>query len=374
MLPVPDASEWTVLPGGGPRPPGRRWALLEERWRTLTAAALLGSFIGFAVTPLLPAWYESTVRLAVIPVDDPTERPSSSAVEGANATVPMLAAILLSRTVADAAAARLRMDAVYATPPDVAGRELLRHVTVSSDRKANMVTVAVEDRLPTRARDLADAVVAEASRRSVELWSARLREHRLNLEAELRQVSARLNGAEEAMRSFREQNHVIDLPIQIKASVEEAAALEKLRIDQDVTLHFLRGFSGNDAIEVRRGLRERNAATRALQALTHGGAVTGALLTLDSLPPLELEHARLKRAIDIEAARFDLVSQKIGQLVAAEAQPGGRPELVDPATLPRRRVRPSSTLMGLEGAIVTTLLAALWVLIGTRRRGLPRAA
>jgi uncharacterized protein involved in exopolysaccharide biosynthesis len=362
----PDADDEAILLL--PDPPPTPAALLERHWAAISGAALAGALIGAIVGRALPSWYESTAKLVVIPVDDPTVVGGTNAVDGANATLPMLAAIMRSRTVADETVERLGLATVYRSTPDLARAELIGHLTVTTDRKANVVSVAAEDRSPERARDLAATVAELSSHRSVELWAARSHEHRLKLQAELAGVSTRLRTAEDALRTFREQNHVIDLPAQIKASVEVAAALEKQRIDKEVGLHFLRGFGGSSSVEVQRARRDREATARALEALVHGATAIGPLLPLDALPPLELEHTRLKRAIDVEAARYDVLSQKIGQLVAAEARPGGRPELVDEASLPRRRARPSRSLVCLQGAVAAALLMSLGLWLRARRR------
>jgi tyrosine-protein kinase Etk/Wzc len=342
-------------------------SLLEARWRLLAGAAVVGALLGALAGLVLPSWYESTARLAAIPVDDPTGNRSTNAVDGASATVPMLAALLRSRPVLDETVARLGLTSVYRVSAEKARAELFKHVKVTSDKKANIVTVAVEDRLPTRARDLAATVAELAGQRCMDLWSARNREHRKKLEAELALVSQRLNRAEEALRNFREQNQVVDLATQIKASVETAAALEKERIDHEVGLHFLQGFGGKDSVEVQRALRQRQAVKRALEQVVLGPQRRGPLLPLESLPPLELTHSRLKRAVDVEATRFDALSQKIGELRALEARPDGRPELVDPAALPSARTRPSRLIIA-QGAIVSTLLVALFVWLWARRR------
>jgi len=361
--------DFLVLPGGPEKPPSMPWVtLLAQHWRTIAAASLVGALAGAIVGLSSPAWYESSARLVVIPADDPTSPSSTSVVDGANATVPMLVAIVRSRSVVAEAVERLGLAAAYGKNIDEARLELSNHLEVTSDRKANMVTVAAEDRVPTRARDVAALVAELASQRAAELWAARSHQHRIKLEADLAQVSQRLRDAEDQLRRFREENHVFDLPSQIKASVEAAAALERQRIDKDIGLHYLRGFGGSNSIEVQRAVRERQATARALAVLEHGPIATGPLLPLDRLPPLEREQSQLKRAVDLEAARVEVLSLKISQLLAAEARPGGRPELVDPAGVPRHRSRPARTLMCLQFAVAAALVAALFVWLRAWRR------
>jgi uncharacterized protein involved in exopolysaccharide biosynthesis len=343
-------------------------SLLERRWRVLAVAGAMGGLCGGVIGRFLPSWFESTARLAVIPVEDPTGSGGTSAVEGANAALPMTAAILRSRGVTDELVANLGLTTVYGKSADRAREELLEHVTVTSDRKANLITIAAEDRLPDRARRIAATMAELGARRTVELWAARTHDHRRELEAELGRTNDRLRAAEDALRAFRERNGVVDLPAQIKASVEQAAALERQRIDKQLSLHYLRGFGDGGSVEVQRGSRERQATVRELSALRHGTHSLGPLLPLDSLPGLELEHTRLKRAIDIESARVDLLSLKIGQLTAAEARAAGRPELIDPATLPRDRARPSRLFLCVQCAAAAGALAALVLLLRARRR------
>ena len=363
-----DNPELVVLPGGGETPR----MVLEEKWRVIGGAALFGAMAGLAIAHLLPAWYQSTARLAAIPVDDPTGNGGTSAVEHANAAVPMLAAIVHSRSVADEVVSALGLERVYQSGRDQARTALLAHMTVDSDRKANLVIVNVEDRVPARAQLIAETVIELAAKRSVQLWAARSHDQRLTLERELAQTQARLRTAEDRLREFRDQNHVIDLPAQISASVHQATLLEKERIDKEIALSYLRGFGSVQAIEVQQALRERSATVRALESLRHGPIADAPLLPLDQLPRLELEQARLKRDLDVEAARADLLVHEIGQLATAEARPGGRPELIDPPTLPRNRARPSGMLYAIEGATACALLVAGMVL-ARARRSKPRA-
>jgi uncharacterized protein involved in exopolysaccharide biosynthesis len=358
------------MPLSPPPPPANPslLALLERSRATLVCAALVGGVLGIGLASALPAWYEATTHLAVIPVDDPTGGQSTNALDGSTATLPIVVAVLRSRTVAEEAVKRLGLVAAWRAHSREEARErLIAHVTIATDRKLNLITLSAEDRSPARARAIAAAVADAAAARVNELWSARSRDHRKRLEAELDEVAARLSQAEEAMRAFRERTHVVDLPTQVKATVDQAAALERLSIDKQLALRFAQKFGDGDAVEVQRQRAERDDVLRELDQLRHARSA-GPLLGLDQLPQLELEQARLRRELDTLGARHDLLALKVNQLRAAEARPGGRAEVIDAPVEPRTRSRPSALALFGQCAVAAALTAALGLVAAARRK------
>lgn len=330
----------------------------RRRWWVLVLAALVGGAAGIAASRLLPPWYESNASYAVIPIDDPT------VVSGADssAAIPLFSHVLVSRRAADETVQQLDLVRAYSkATPEAARAELMRHVNVSTDRKANVVVLSVEDRMPSRAQMIANTLGEVARGISTEIWSARTGEHRKRLETRLAEISKALKSAEEAMRTFRERERVVDLPEQIKASVAEAAFLERLKTEKRIGLHFAQGFGGAESPEVRRSQLEAGGAQQALQGLVHGGLRNGPLLALDALPRLEEENGRLKRDIDVNSATYELLARQVEQLRAVEARSGGRAELVDAPVEPRERSRPSLSSLVMGGTFLGLLLGLFLV-------------
>jgi len=343
--------------------------LLVRHRRAILLAAIVGALGGEIAVNLMPLSYEAQGRLLVVPVEDPTSNVPSGAFEAANATLPVIVAVLRSRRVADATVEALRLDSAWRVTPDDARKRILDRLVIATDRKANLMTLSFEDHVPARAQAVVASVAERAAALSKDLWTQRNRAHRQQLESELMGVSAALTEAEDNFRTFREHNHVVDLATQVKATVEQAAALERLRIDKTLDLRFARTFGDGRAVEVQRGEHERSAASSELWVLQHGGANTvGPLLPLDEIPRLEAEHARLKRAVDEQAARHELLALKVSQLVAADARPGGIAEVIDPPVVPRVATGPSLGKLLCAGALGAAVLAALCVLVFARRR------
>ena len=352
----------------------RSWlAHIETRRRTILAAALIGALAGELVALVLPPTYEASCKMFVIPVDDPTAIHGTNALDVANATLPLVSSLLRSRRLADDTVAELKLDAAWRLTRPRASRRLFDTLAVTTDRKTNLITVSFEDHDPARALAVVSTVAKQTTALSTSLWSERDREHRRRLEDDLATVTRQLGAAEEALRDYRERMHVIDLPAQTEATVDQAAALERVRIEKSLDLRFARAFGREQAYEVQKGARERSGAAAELAALRHGSGGAGPLLPLDALPEIAMEHARLKRAADELAARRELLTSRVSQLLAAEARPGGGASMIDPPTLPTKPSGPSGLKLGAAGAVAGALLAAL-VVLGLRRRVTAAAA
>jgi uncharacterized protein involved in exopolysaccharide biosynthesis len=344
--------------------PERLLAVVREKWRVLAAALLVGAAGGIITGVLLPRWYESMMSFAVIPAEDPNASSIAMDPTMSNTALSLFSQVLTSRRVTDEVVSQLDLTSVYQSKTaDEARRQLLKRVTVFADRKANLVSISVEDRVPVRATAIAQALGNIGRTVNNEIWSSRSTDYRKRLEARLAEVTQQLNADEEAMRAFRDREHVVDLTEQIKASVGEASYLERMKNDRKVTLRFNQGFAGADAPEVRRSQLEAGSAQAALSGLVHGTQRGGPLLALDDVPRIEQEHARLKREIDVHSSAYELLVRQVEMARATEARPAGRAELLDAPSEPRSPVRPSRAVLLVEGLLAGLLFGlflAVW--------------
>jgi uncharacterized protein involved in exopolysaccharide biosynthesis len=86
------------------------------------------------------------------------------------------------------------------------------------------------------------------------------------------------------------------------------------------------------------------------------------------VPRLEVEYVRLKRSVDEQATRREMLALKVSQLVAAEARPGGLAQVIDPPTLPTKPSGPSTIKLVGGGAVLGAMIAAALVLLFATRR------
>lgn len=283
--------------------------------RALLLGAVGGAIVGASVAMSAHSMYSSSAQLAVVPVEDPTH--PANALEGAAAALPMLTAVMQTGPAADEVIDALGLQRVYKTSSVVESRAAFwKHVTVTSDRRSGIVKIAAEDSNAKRARDIAVALTEFAMRRMTQLWSAGPREYRESLEARLADISRVLADAEQELQRFRERTGIVDLDEQRRASVNQAAA-----------------------------------------QLLLGGAAAGArarhiLPSLASLPRLEMEHARLKRAVDENVAARDLLFRQIQQLRSEETKPLARIDVIDAPIESHVPLHPSRLAWTVVGAFV----------------------
>src|SRR5439155_277229 len=120
--------------------------------RALLAGAAVGAVVGGIAGKIAHKWYESSAQLAVIPIEDPTQ--PGNALEGASATLPMMAAVIQTGPAADEVIESLGLAQVYRTLTVPQSRAALwSHVVVTSDRRSGIVRITAEDADPKRARD-----------------------------------------------------------------------------------------------------------------------------------------------------------------------------------------------------------------------------
>ncbi len=340
--------------------PERLLAAVKRRWWVLALSLALGVGSGIVASNLLPPWYESTVSFAVLPMDDPTAS-AVIPVDPNMTAAPLFSQILSSRRVAEEVVEQLQLTrGPVKKTPQAARAELQRHISVSFDRKSNIATLSVEDRSPARAKMIAQTFSEVGRSVNNEIWSAKTSEARKRLEARLAEYSNNLATAEAEMRAFREREHVIDLPEQVKASVAEAAFLVRMKSQSKVSLHFNQAFAGADSPEVQRSQLEAGSAQAALRSMSHTG---GPLLALDNVPRLEQEHARLKRQIDTYTSLYEVLVRQVEQLRSAETRPGGRAELLDNPSEPDNPFRPSRLsleIQGFFGGLFLGLFLVVW--------------
>jgi uncharacterized protein involved in exopolysaccharide biosynthesis len=343
--------------------PERLFAVVLEKWRVLAAALLIGAAGGIIAGLLLPKWYESTMSFAVIPAEDPNT-PTTIDPTISNTALSLFSQVLTSRRVTDEVVSQLDLTKAYGRRTAQEARlQLINHITVLADRKSNLVTVSVEDRVPARATAIAQALGNVGRNVNNGIWSARSTDYRKQLEARMAELNRKVNADEEALRAFRDREHVVDLPEQIRASVGEASYLERMKNERKVNLHFNQGFAGADAPEVRRSQLETGSAQAALSGLVHGSQRAGPLLPLDNVPRLAEENSRLQRQIAGDNYTYELLVKQLEMARATEERPAGRAEPLDAPSESREPVRPYRKALLAEGMFVGLLfglLLAIW--------------
>jgi uncharacterized protein involved in exopolysaccharide biosynthesis len=253
--------------------------------------------------------------------------------------------ILKSRSVADAVIKRLALDKEFGTKTADETRKTLESVVRIQAGKDGIISVMADNKSPQLAAKLANAMVDELGRRSVQLNLSKAGAERIFLEKRLELVKADLKKAEEELKQFAEQNKAIKVEAQATASIEGIARLRAEIVSKEVQLESLRSFQTDEAQEVR-ALQAGIAKLRSqLAVLAGGGRSSDAILNVGSVPNLGLEYARKLRELKIQEAIFEQLTKQYEVAKLTEAKDSSTLQVLDEAIAPSRKSKPQRSMI-----------------------------
>ncbi|ANB71522.1 lipopolysaccharide biosynthesis protein [Paraburkholderia phytofirmans OLGA172] len=177
------------------------------------------------------------------------------------------------------------------------------------------------------------------------------------LNTQIPAVRARLQKAEEALNAFRYREGSIDVEGEIKVLLEQSAAVEKARLETNLSYQELRskyqlGQAPLDAVLGK--LKQLDVTSHQLSA------------RIAQLPGLQQELLRLSRDVEVENQLYVGLMNNAQQLQIATAGNGGNASIVDHAEVAEKPGRPNPVLAlalgGMAGALfgfIATQLTAL---------------
>ena len=332
---------------------------------------------------LAPGWY--TARLSVMSVKRPAGLMPQSAelrelglpLPGGGGDAERVAAVLSSDSVSDAVVDKFDLKTRYGQKSREAMREeLWEHCGVRVLPRSEVVVLTCEDKDPAVAQAMA-AFFGEhgnAVFRRVDSGSAA--EEVKFLEAHLSELREQGRQAQQRLRTFEEQNKIVDLDSQAKAVVSAIAALRSQRVQKELELAYAKGFTSREeatAVQLRRVLavlqeKERalgEAAPRPVKSASNDNTVVGpegdlfpAAVAVPSLRA-QLQELQLDRKF-YETAEL-MTMQRLETARANQARDVSTFQVLDAPSLPNRRSRPRRPLIAALGALVGLLAGAAWV-------------
>ncbi|MBN3804178.1 polysaccharide biosynthesis tyrosine autokinase [Paraburkholderia sp. Ac-20336] len=177
------------------------------------------------------------------------------------------------------------------------------------------------------------------------------------LNSQIPTVRARLQKAEEALNTFRLREGSIDVNGEIKVLLDQSAAIEKARLEtnltyQDMRSKFQLGQPPLDAVLGK--LKQLDVASHQLSE------------RIAQLPGLQQEYLRLSRDVDVENQLYVGLMNNAQQLQIATASNGGNASIVDYAEVAEKPSRPNAMLAIVLGGVA----GALFGFIATQLKAL----
>ncbi|CAD6524260.1 polysaccharide biosynthesis tyrosine autokinase [Paraburkholderia metrosideri] len=249
---------------------------------------------------------------------------------------------------------RLLVKAVTARPETEFG--LVRHATqgtvdriikklnvAETKRESGVFELEYNDDNPFYAARLVNAI-ADAYLSSNVTRRAQESQRSLSfLNSQIPTVRGRLQKAEDALNTFRYREGSIDVSGEIKALLDQSAAVEKAKLDANLSYQEMRtkyqlGQAPLDAVLGK--LKQLDIASHQLSA------------RIAQLPGVQQEYLRLSRDVEVENQLYVGLMNNAQQLQIATASNGGNASIVDYAEVAEKPGRPNPILaLGLGGAV-----------------------
>ena len=363
------------------------WVLWNERALLLrvTGASFIISLI---VSLVIPKMYMSQARIM------PPEMANSSAstalatlagrelgsdvlaglaasLMGGRTTGALFLELLRSSAVTDPLIERFELQHVYHKRYRMdAAKVLVRRTTVTQDKKSGVITIAVHDRDPRRARNMAQAYLDQLNILVNRTSTSPAHQERAFIEKRLQEVRRNLNGAQEAMSDFSSTHSAIDLKEQTIATVESQAKVQGELIVAESELQSLDQIYGDSNIRVRE-IEARIASLKKELAklsgssdpLPAGGANAlgndSSFLPLRQVPRLAIPYANLYRDLHVQETVYGLLVQQYEMARIQEAKDIPVVNIIDAPALPEKKSFPPRTIVTL---VLTVLLITLYSL------------
>jgi uncharacterized protein involved in exopolysaccharide biosynthesis len=371
-----------------------RLRLLWRRRRFLFRAVICGVVAATLIAFLIPARYESTVRLmppdnrsglalAAVTLNGRGGSLGSSLLGdlgsdllGLRSTSDLFVGILRSRTVEDRLIAQFNLKHVYRVRRiEDARKELDDHSAITVDRKSQIVIIKVTDKDRYRAAAMARMYIGELNHTVSEVSTSSARQERIFLERRLKEVKQDLESAEKDFSQYASQNTAIDVKEQGKAMVEAAASLQGELIAAQGRLQEMKQTYTSNNVRVR-GLQARvtelqnqlnKIGGKGEGVSTPSGQESDSLYpSIRKLPLLGVTWADLYRRVKVQEAVFETLTQQYELARVEEAKEIPTVRVLDAPDVPEKKSGPPRLLIIILGALFSIFVAIGWV-VGTAK-------
>jgi tyrosine-protein kinase Etk/Wzc len=245
-----------------------------------------------------------------------------------------------------------------------------RYFTVNGSGKDGLIHIAVEDKDPKRAAEMANAWIEEFRRLSQTLAISEASQRRLFFELQMEQAKDNLANAEEALKKTEQTTGVIQIDSQARALIESAVTLRAQIAAKEVQLQGMRTYATDEnsrVVEVQRELDGLRAQLAKLGG-SEGGA-EGLIVPQGKVPQAGLEYVRKLRDVKYYETIFEIIARQFEMAKLDEAKEGAVVQVVDPALVPDRKSSPKRALIMLVALAIGLFLG---VLLALMRAGVDR--
>ena len=338
--------------------------------------------LSVVVSLLLPRMYTATAR--VLPPKEPDSGLSTLLTQSGGplgslagsfmkgkTTSDLYVGMLKSRTVADVLIKEFNLKELYKKKylEDVY-KHLAKRINIRVSRKDQIISVAVEDKDPRRAADMANTYLDALDRinRTVNITEGQRK--RIFLEKRLQEAKKDLFRAEIGLKEFQEKYKLVSIKEQAKVAIEGAAKIKGEIVVAETELEVLKQFGTerqNEAVmlkskiaELQNQLAKIESGNPGTNVLKEHGMVEGGsnfYIPFNELPALGMQLGRLIREAKIQEKVFELLTSQYEVAQIEEAKDVNTIQILDRAVPSDKKSSPKRSLIVILSTVVALFLS-----------------
>jgi len=278
--------------------------------------------------------------------------------------------ILRSRSVADAVIQRPELFDQYKGQTLEAARSNLEAAVKIQAGKDGIISITASDVDPKRSALLANALVEELGKTTIRLNLSKAGTEREFLENRLDLVKKDLKAAEDDLKTFAQNNKIVQVDSQAKASIEGVARLNAELANKEVQLAVLSSRQTEHSPDVKAlqtGIRRLKSELGTLSG--NSGAAQG-IPAIGNVPGVGLEYSRKLRELKTQEAVFEQLTKQYEMAKISEAKDSSSFQVLDQAVTPVKKSKPSRGIIVVIATIAAFFLAIVIVFVQESAAGM----
>lgn len=280
---------------------------------------------------------------------------------GGKTKAELYVTMLRSETIKDKIIDRFKLIEAYkAKYRTTVYKSLDEKTKINVNKKDGVITIAVDDKDPKLAADMANAYVSELGKLALGLTTTGAGNNRVFLEKRLAETRADLTRAEDALKAFQAKNKAISVTDQAKATIEGVAQLRAQLALQEVQLATLRDQLTDSSQEVK-AAKATSANLRAqIARLESAGGGSSSIPNVGDVPRLGQEYMRLMRDFKIQEAILEMLTKQYEMASLSEAKDVSPVQILQVAKVPELKSRPSRAKIVVQSTFVVFFFSVLY--------------
>jgi uncharacterized protein involved in exopolysaccharide biosynthesis len=332
--------------------------VIVKRRRMIFKVTLAAAVISIVISILLPNIY--TAKTMILPAQE--DKGLANAMMGQLGGLAVLAgesgssiggptkadlyvSMMKSEAVKDPIIDRFKLMEVYKNKYRMdAYKKIDQNVLISSGKKDGIITVAVDDKDPKRAADMANAYVEELGKLAIRMNVTGAGQNRNFLEERLAMARGDLAKAEEKLKAFQSKNKAVQVTTQAQATIQGIAALRAQLASNEVQLATYRLRYTESSQEVK-NLVTMVSNLKSQIAKLEGAGENSSIPSVGSVPAIREEYIRLMREFKIQESLVELLTKQYEMASLNEAKDVFPFQVILKAKAPERKSKPLRALI-----------------------------